>query len=89
MMELIPNNFIRMCIIMNVPNFMCIMVVVSIARVWCMNAATKRMADKYKVMFHFKPFELILNCVCLGVLDTEIDLSQIGTVVFFCSFPVY
>lgn len=89
MMELIPNIFIRMCIIMNAHHFMCIMAVVSKVPVWCMNAAMKRMACKYKVMFLFKPFELILNCFCLRVQEAEIYLSQIGTVIFLGCFPVY
>lgn len=68
---------------------MCIMAVVSIVPVWCMNADMKKMANKYKVMFLFKPFELILNCACLGVQHAEIDLSPIGTVIFLYYFPVY
>lgn len=63
---------------------------------YCLNlahkAATKKVAHKYKVIFLFKPFDLMLKnltCVYLGVQDTEIDLSQINTSIFFCCFPVY
>jgi len=57
MMELIPN------ILLQFHNFMYFIAVLSIVQFCHMNAAMKKTAHKYKVMFIFKPFELILNCV--------------------------